>query len=100
MVGGFSQSEYLRERVLRAVADRNIEVWKPPYGYVCWNGILRHDLNWHRWSAVARGALMKGLAEVNPKFADVSVTGRVARYHYATESAKPYETRRHPTEYK
>ncbi|KAL8721397.1 MAG: hypothetical protein Q9225_001912 [Loekoesia sp. 1 TL-2023] len=80
MVGGFGRNEYLQKRVQQAVADRNIEVWKPPHG----------------WTAVARGALMKGLAEINPKTAVVGVSGRVARNHYGTESAKEYNDSIHP----
>lgn len=39
---------------------------------------------------------MKGLAEVSSQHAVVSITGRVARNSYATESAKPFDSTEHP----
>ncbi|KAL8837780.1 MAG: hypothetical protein Q9170_002398 [Blastenia crenularia] len=84
MVGGFGQNEYLMQRVQQAVADRNIAVYKPPYG----------------WTAVVRGALMKGLAEANSNNAVVTITGRIARNHYGTPSAKAFDSSLHLEEHR
>ncbi|KAL8938655.1 MAG: hypothetical protein Q9216_003775 [Gyalolechia sp. 2 TL-2023] len=81
MVGGFSENEYLHSRLCEAVKHHNIEVQRSPQS----------------WTAVVRGALMKGLAEVNSNNAVVSITGRVARVSVGTESAKPYDKTKHPT---
>ncbi|KAL8992491.1 MAG: hypothetical protein Q9188_007572, partial [Gyalolechia gomerana] len=80
MVGGFSENEYLHKRICQAVEHQGIEVQRSPQS----------------WTAVVRGALMKGLAEVSSKSAVVSITGRVARNSFATESAKPYDKVKHP----
>lgn len=64
LVGGFSGSQYLRERIKGAV-KQGIEVIKPPYA----------------WSAVVQGALVKGLAHYDSKHATVRLSSRVARKH-------------------
>ncbi|KAL8756092.1 MAG: hypothetical protein Q9184_004603 [Pyrenodesmia sp. 2 TL-2023] len=66
MVGGFGQSVYLRDRIRQAVASRGIEVMQSPNG----------------WTAVVRGALMKGLASTNSKFTAVRIGSRAARKSY------------------
>ncbi|KAI4105669.1 MAG: hypothetical protein LQ345_007215 [Seirophora villosa] len=69
MVGGFSQSVYLRDRIRQSVAGRGIEVMQSPNG----------------WTAVVRGALMKGLASTNSSYTGVKISGRSARKHYGTD---------------
>ncbi|MCJ1230796.1 hypothetical protein MMC12_007470 [Toensbergia leucococca] len=77
LVGGFGQSAYLRDRVREAVGS--VEVMQSPNG----------------WTAVVRGALMKGLASTAPSFATVKVSGRSARKHYGISSIKPYDINCH-----
>lgn len=68
LVGGFGQNNYLKERLRMALINRSskIEVIQPP----------------HAWTAVVRGAVMKGLATYDSKLAVVHVGPRVARKHY------------------
>ncbi|KAG8532935.1 uncharacterized protein KY384_002813 [Bacidia gigantensis] len=74
LVGGFGQSPYLRE-TLRSTLGPSIEVMQPPNG----------------WTAVVRGALMKGLAALSPSTERVKVAARVARKHYGTEIMSKYD---------
>jgi hypothetical protein len=74
LVGGFGTSMYLRERIKEAVS-KNIEVIQPPYG----------------WSAVVRGAVLKGLAQSNPKHSKVRLTSRMARKHLGTRTAAVFD---------
>jgi len=67
MVGGFGQS------------DSNIEVMQPPNG----------------WTAVVRGALMKGLSQLEPDTERVKVDARTARKHYGTEIMSKYDSSKH-----
>ena len=78
MVGGFGQSAYLRETI-RASIDPAIEVMQPPNG----------------WTAVVRGALMKGLSQLEPETERVKVQSRVARKHYGTEIMSKYDSNKH-----
>jgi hypothetical protein len=78
MVGGFGQNAYLRETI-RASIDPNIEVMQPPNG----------------WTAVVRGALMKGLSQLEPTTARVKVASRTARKHYGTEIMNKYDKIKH-----
>jgi len=48
-----------------------------------------------RWTAVVRGALMKGLASSDSAFAKVHVSGRKARKHYGMESHERYNEFKH-----
>lgn len=60
---------------------------------------INHSTDWvtnNRWTAVARGALMKGLAKLNKR--KEIVDGRKARNFYGTESAKPFDETIHPIE--
>ncbi|KAL8916869.1 MAG: hypothetical protein Q9208_008301 [Pyrenodesmia sp. 3 TL-2023] len=82
MVGGFGENSYLKKRVEEAVTGDGIEVWKPSFG----------------WTAVVRGALMKALADIDPKSKQISIEGRVARAFYGTESAKEFKDAIHPKE--
>ncbi|KAL8977276.1 MAG: hypothetical protein Q9205_006885 [Flavoplaca limonia] len=79
LVGGFGESHYLHRRIRESVADRQIEVLKSPAG----------------WTAVVRGALLKGLVDANTKIAAAKVCGRVARAYYGTESAKKFDESKH-----
>ncbi|KAL8882650.1 MAG: hypothetical protein Q9198_000385 [Flavoplaca austrocitrina] len=79
LVGGFGENGYLCKRLQQAMAPEGIEVLKSPYG----------------WTAVVRGALIKGLADHNPKNAEVSIAGRCTSYHYGTESAKVWDEKLH-----
>lgn len=78
MVGGFGQNAYLREKIRDAI-DPSIEVMQPPNG----------------WTAVVRGALMKGLSQLEPTTARVKVTSRSARKHYGTEIMSRYDSSKH-----
>lgn len=78
MVGGFGQNAYLRETI-RASIDPSIEVMQPPNG----------------WTAVVRGALMKGLSQLEPGTERVKVASRVARKHYGTEIISRYDSSKH-----
>ena len=69
LVGGFSQSAYLRDRIRQAVASRGIETMQSP----------------NSWTAVVRGALMKGLTTRNSSFTPVQISGRSARKSYGVE---------------
>ena len=77
LVGGFGQSSYLRETIRAAIAS-NIEVMQPPNG----------------WTAVVRGALMRGLSTLEPETERVKVAARVARKHYGTEIMSKYDAAR------
>ena len=78
MVGGFGQNAYLRESI-RAAIDPGIEVMQPPNG----------------WTAVVRGALMKGLSQMEPTTARVKVASRTARKHYGTEIMSRFDPIKH-----
>ena len=78
LVGGFGQSAYLREAV-RAAVDSSVEVMQPPNG----------------WTAVVRGALMKGLSQLEPETERVKVAARTARKHYGTEIMSKYDSSKH-----
>lgn len=66
LVGGFGENAYLRDSIRKEVRNRGIEVIQSP----------------NAWTAVVRGALMKGLASTSPAFATVGISGRSARKHY------------------
>jgi hypothetical protein len=78
IVGGFSGSPYLRSCVLKIIRA-DIEPLIPPYAR----------------TAVARGALIKSLAEENPASANVSVVGRAARKHYGVKINVPFDDMKH-----
>ncbi|KAL8840764.1 MAG: hypothetical protein Q9170_001202 [Blastenia crenularia] len=75
MVGGFGQSVYLRDRLRQAIAPRGIELMQSPNG----------------WTAVVRGALMKGLISTNSNFTAVNISGRFARKSYGIEISRRFE---------
>lgn len=75
MVGGFAQSTYLRDRIRQAIAHQGIETMQSPNG----------------WTAVVRGALMKGLASTNCSFTTVKINGRVARKSYGLDISHKFD---------
>jgi hypothetical protein len=81
LVGGFGQSSYLKERLRTALAktDQKIEVLQPP----------------HAWTAVVRGAVMKGLANHDDKLALVHIGPRAARKHYGYICVKKFDPALH-----
>lgn len=78
LVGGFGASIYLGERIREAVADR-ILVLQPP----------------EAWSAVARGAVLKGLAINSPGMTKVTVQRRKIRRSYGIQLDVPYPRSQH-----
>ncbi|KAL8943815.1 MAG: hypothetical protein Q9216_000808 [Gyalolechia sp. 2 TL-2023] len=76
--GGFGQNVYLRDCIRQAVVGRGIEVMQSPSG----------------WTAVVRGALMKGLASTNSNFTAVKISGRSARKHYGGEIVEENKPKR------
>jgi molecular chaperone DnaK (HSP70) len=78
LVGGFGQSMYLRERIREAVNNK-IEVLQPSYGQ----------------SAVVRGAVMKGLAQCDPKHTKVRLMSRIARKHLGSEICNEFDAKIH-----
>lgn len=78
LVGGFAESPYLTSAIRAAVGSK-VEVMKPPNG----------------WTAVVRGALIKGLSEVLSGLASIKVESRVARKHYGIRSNVKYDRDKH-----
>ncbi|CAD6568371.1 MAG: hypothetical protein ASARMPREDX12_001385 [Alectoria sarmentosa] len=74
LVGGFGQNGYLRDAIRDKVKSSSVEVMQSP----------------NSWTAVVRGALMKGLASTSPAFATVKIGGRSARMHYGINCGAPY----------
>jgi molecular chaperone DnaK (HSP70) len=81
LVGGFGQSSYLKERLRTALAktDQKIEVLQPP----------------NAWTAVVRGAVMKGLANHDDKLALVHIGPRTARKHYGYSCVRKFNANKH-----
>ncbi|KAL8409415.1 hypothetical protein RB594_007735 [Gaeumannomyces avenae] len=79
MVGGFSESNYLRRRVQEAVDHQGIAVLQPE----------------SPWTAVVRGAAMMGLRSVAPHLGQIQVTSRVARKSYGVELSVPFDDKVH-----
>ncbi|KAL8846467.1 MAG: hypothetical protein Q9221_008451 [Calogaya cf. arnoldii] len=75
MVGGFGENLYLYQRLQKAVTPQHIQVRMSPQA----------------WTAVVRGALIRGLEEAKSKKALGTVVGRIARYSYGTECAREYK---------
>lgn len=74
LVGGFGQSPYLRNCIKKVVGNE-IEVIQPVEG----------------WSAVVKGALIKGLSETVPDGSGPSVTTRVSRKSYGISCHVKYD---------
>lgn len=80
LVGGFGGSRYLLQR-LRQSVPKMTEVLQPGYG----------------WSAVVQGALLRGLASLDPKQAKVHLTSRVARKHIGHDCHYEFDGTKHLT---
>ena len=74
LVGGFGQSPLLLE-YLRRFISREISIIAPVNG----------------WTAVARGACVKALADISNPAPQIQVESRVARKHYGTIEAVPFK---------
>jgi len=78
LVGGFGGSQYLSQR-LREIVPKNTTVLQPGHG----------------WSAVVRGALLRGLAACDPQQGKVHLTSRVARKHTETICQLDFDGTKH-----
>ena len=78
LVGGFGESAYLRES-LKKVVPEAIQVISPA----------------NAWTAVVRGALIKGLAAASPSAAKVKVGSRVARKAYGIKVREKFNANMH-----
>lgn len=83
LVGGFGQSLYLRQCIAEAI-DPSIEVMQPMDGQI----------------AIAKGALIKGLAECAAGAPRTQIASRVARYCYGIAVNKPFISGTHPEDKK
>ena len=73
LVGGFGQNPYLRESTKKIVGP-TVEVMQPAKG----------------WTAIVRGALMRGLAVGNPEVARLRIGSRIARKSYGISAGEPF----------
>ena len=96
LVGGFGNSIYLQKRIQEMLGPR-IEVKVSPNRYVLADPALWSRQTWiiltinASQTAVVRGALMKGLADVQGLTSNLPrIRGRQARKHYGTEYVTPY----------
>ncbi|KIV82894.1 hypothetical protein PV11_04960 [Exophiala sideris] len=74
LVGGFGTNVYLRERLQDEVAKT-----------------VKVKQSLEPWTAVVRGALLRGLAEIKPTFATPKVPSRVARKHIGVNIMNDFE---------
>lgn len=74
LVGGFGQNPYLKSCVEQVVGPR-VEVMQPAKG----------------WTAVVRGALIKGLAGEDPNNSRIAIASRVARKYYGMDCYTRYD---------
>ncbi|KAI1636075.1 hypothetical protein F4809DRAFT_663283 [Biscogniauxia mediterranea] len=85
LVGGFGSSTYLRERLELAInegreANQAIEILQPP----------------DAWLAVVKGAVMRGVSQVQPENYDVPIIrARTARKHYGYVFGIPFDEKIH-----
>ncbi|KAH0564764.1 hypothetical protein GP486_001847 [Trichoglossum hirsutum] len=75
LVGGFGKSDYLYKKVQEYCTARGFEARRPPFP----------------WSAVARGAVARGLEPASGGLVDV----RRCRYHYGTPVSQPFNPTKH-----
>ena len=100
LVGGFGESVYLRES-LRTALGSDIEILVPANRQVPFDlrgsfvGTRIARLKSPSWTAVVRGALMKGLARTNPSLNQLQVRSRRARKHYGSEWSIAYNSNIH-----
>ena len=91
IVGGFGQNAYLRDRIRAAVAKSKIEALQSPNGCVLLNqNTCTPYTDNISWTAVVRGALMRGLATTSQAYASVKISGRRARKHYGFKVERPF----------
>lgn len=82
MVGGYGQCQFLREELERdnLVKERRIKIHRSP----------------RAWTAVVRGAVMKGLHEANPEDSTrIRISNYKARKHYGAELTVTYDDSTH-----
>lgn len=81
LVGGFGQSPFLRECIRKAIEgfSADIKLMQPVNG----------------WTAVVRGALIKGLAQFAPATMRVNVDARITRKFYGLVKYALYDRRVH-----
>lgn len=96
LVGGFGESPYLRES-LRAAVGPGIEILVPTnrWALSSFPVTVFWLIDVYSWTAVVRGALMKGLARNNPSAEQVKVETRLARKHYGSECGRKYDRKIH-----
>ncbi len=96
LVGGFGESPYLRAS-LRAAVGSDIEILVPTnrWASVSFPITVFWLTNLYSWTAVVRGALMKGLARNNPSAEQVKVETRLARKSYGSECGRKYDRKIH-----
>lgn len=83
LVGGFGQNAYLRDTIRQTVEPYNIEVLQSPNRLVRFERVFSTEADRpYSWTAVVRGALMRGLASTSPASARVMISERSARKHY------------------
>jgi tRNA A37 threonylcarbamoyltransferase TsaD len=76
LVGGFGQSNYLKERMRESLEEEfGVRILQPP----------------NAWTVVVRGAVMMGLARYDSSSSKLNVISRAARKHYATEVHVTYD---------
>ena len=73
LVGGFGQSAYLRKSIEKVVGP-GVEVMQPTNG----------------WTAIARGALIRGLSSDSPETSRICISSRIARKHYGIRVDIPF----------
>ncbi|KAG4432939.1 hypothetical protein IFR05_011585 [Cadophora sp. M221] len=78
LVGGFGGSQYLLER-LKETLTKTTVILQPGYG----------------WSAVVRGALLRGLSDCDPQHSKVRLTSRVARKHIGVTCSVEFDETKH-----
>ena len=78
LVGGFGANVYLREMIKKVVGE-NIEVVQPP----------------NAWTSIVRGALLRGLADIDPNNSKIKITSRAARKSYGMPVWCRYEPQKH-----
>lgn len=78
LVGGFSQSRYLKHRIRDSIAA-GIQVLRPDGG----------------WTAVLKGGIIHGLGKYKPMLTKVEVASRIARRSYGTCLLTKYDMMRH-----
>ena len=103
LVGGFGDSKYLKSRIQETFPDIEVKVslnWSVPAVRTCRRRQILNMLTFNAsQTAVVRGALMRGLAEVKGLTTKLPrIRARKARKHYGTEYVTPYKKRQRPND--